>query len=114
MQRLKEQTAMKKYKTLLIIFLIFMCVIATLQAYRAVNDIRAIAYDVIHGYTYVDVILMGVFALIIDIVILGMSVFGIVVLAKILKDNLSFKTSDDTTSVSSCEKAENDDKIDVK
>ncbi len=84
---------MEKYKSKLIILLILMCVVAALQSYRVINDVYSIAFNVKYGNTYGNVILLNALSLILDLVILSVSVFGIVILTKIIKDKQSLESS---------------------
>ena len=88
---------MKKYRTAIIILLAFLCLLSAAQCYGLIRNIYSVVYYNKVTYDYPKEILMQQMKLLAraifsNVFILGFSVFGIVVFAKMLQDKQLFTT----------------------
>lgn len=91
---------MKKYKTLLIILLVFLSCLSVYMLYGLVNNIYNLCYYIKDQFfdTAFLIARMSI-NLILETAIIGFSVLGIVTLAKILKDRQLFTTPDEQPAI---------------
>lgn len=88
---------MKKYKTLLIILLVFLSCLSVYMLYGLVNNIYNLRYYIKYGFPEIEFLITRVsINMLLNIAIMGFSVLGIVTLAKIFKDKQLFTTHDET------------------
>lgn len=91
-----EHQNMKKHKTMLKVLFVFLCCLALLAVYGAINNVYSIWFEASRGNSYLgylDVILQLVLWLLINLCGVAFSVLGIVTLAKIFQDKQLFQTS---------------------
>lgn len=84
---------MKKYKTLLIILLVFLSCLSVYMSYCLVNNVYNLCYYVKYPLlNMTSLIIHMVINLLLDIAFIGFSVLGIVTFAKMLQDKQLFTT----------------------
>lgn len=87
---------MKKYKTLLIILLVFLSCLSVYMLYGLANNVYNLCYYAKYPLlNMTSLIIHMVISLLLEIVFIGFSVLGIVTFAKMLKDKQLFITPDE-------------------
>lgn len=84
---------MKKYKTLLIILLVFLSCLSVYMLYCLVNNVYSLCYYIKYQFPDMTFLIVRMtINIIFDIAIIGFSVLGIVTFAKIFQDKQLFAT----------------------
>lgn len=84
---------MTKYRVLLIVLLVFICVMAALNVYGIVADIYSVVTINAQPNLPQEILTRQILSLMISIVTMAFEVFGIVVISRILSDKQLYNTN---------------------